>query len=140
MKKLLMIALLSGIAMADTKVETCKAFINQAQTYQETMKQDSKENTASKMTLAFYKDKVVAHCGNIVAKETYDKNFFANAMMKKTVTTKDNCKLAINMAKEYKNTKTFSSKIIENAHKENIVDNCGTLVSAKSSAFCLFDL
>lgn len=136
MKKLLMIALLSGIAMASTEVETCKTFINQAKTYQTTMKED----TLSEMTLSFYKDKVVAHCGNIVAKEAYDKNFFANAMMKKTLTTTDNCKVAISMAKEYKNAGTFSSKMIENAHKENIVDNCGTLVSAKSSAFCLFDL
>jgi hypothetical protein len=136
MNKLLILALLSGYVMASTSIETCKTFIKQAHVYQETMSHDA----LSEMTFSFYKDKVVAHCGGITAKETYHKNFFAQEMMKNIVGTQNTCKIAIGMAKEYQNTTKLTSKIIVNAHKENIADNCGTLVAKEAAVFCLYDI
>ncbi len=132
MKKILLMALLTTFAMSSTDVNTCKVFINQAHKYQETMKGD----VLSKTTLAFYKEKIVAHCGNIVAKKTYEKNFFAKAMMKDTVVTQENCKMAIKIAKNYKENTEFTSNIILDAYKENIVDNCGTLVAVEKPSYC----
>ena len=120
---------------AQESVETCKTYINEAKSFQDTMKQDK----VSKATMAFYKDKVVAHCGNIASKMPFEKNYFANVLMKKDTTTVSNCKLAIKMAKAYDKSGN-TSPFIANAHKVNIADNCGTLVAKKTSAFCLFDV
>ena len=43
------------------------------------------------------------------------------------------------MAHSYAET-TDKSFIITNAHKINVIDNCGTLVAKKSPAFCLYDV
>ena len=120
---------------AQSDVEVCKTYINEAKTFQETMHKDN----VSDATFAFYKDKVVAYCGNIASKMPYEKNFFANELMKKDTTTVSNCKLAINMAKAYDES-GHVSPFIAHAHKVNIADNCGTLVAKKAPAFCLFDV
>lgn len=140
MKKILLVTLIAILAMANvqaetTNVEMCKTFIAKAKAYQETMKDDE----VSKATLAFYKDEVVGQCGNIASKMSYEKNFFAEALMKKDTTTVNNCKLSIKMAKAYAET-TDQSFIITHAHKVNVADNCGTLVAKKASEFCFFDV
>lgn len=140
MKKILIIAIMSTLGLVSanaeaTDVEMCKTFIKEAKTYQATMKEDE----ISKATLAFYKDSVVAQCGNIVAKMPYKKDFFAHALMKKDTVSVDNCKLSIKMAHSYAET-TDKSFIITNAHKINVIDNCGTLVARKAPAFCLYDV
>ena len=139
MKKILIAAIIATLALsnlqAKSEVETCKAYINEAKTYQSTMHKD----VVSDATLAFYKDKVVSYCGNIAAKMPFEQNFFANALMKKDTTTVSNCKLAIKMAQAYDES-GHTSPFIAHAHKVNMVDNCGTLVAKKVPAFCLFDV
>lgn len=140
MKKIILVTMMSILAMVNvqaetTNVEMCKTFIEKAKTYQATMKDDE----VSKATLAFYKDEVVGQCGNIASKMTYEKNFFASALMKKDTSTVNNCKLSIKMAKAYAET-TDKSFIVTHAHKVNVVDNCGTLVAKKAPAFCFFDV
>lgn len=140
MKKILIATLITTMAMINAQAETtdikmCKTFIEKAKTYKETMKDDK----VSQATLAFYKDEVVGHCGNIVAKMPYKKNFFAAALMKNDTTSVNNCKVSIKMAKIYEETDN-KSFIIAHAHKVNIIDNCGTLVAKKTPAFCFFDV
>ena len=136
-----MTALVSALALINvqakdlTSIEACKAYINEAKSYQATMKSDK----ISESTLAFYKDNVVAHCGNIVAKMPYKKDFFALALMKKDTATVSNCKTAIKMAKSYKNIDD-KSDFITQAHKVNVIDSCGTLVAKKAPAFCMYDV
>ncbi|CAA6803466.1 MAG: Unknown protein [uncultured Sulfurovum sp.] len=126
-----------NVAQAETNsdIEICKTYINKATTYQSTMKSDP----ISQATFAFYKDEVVSHCGSIVAKIPFDKNFFVNNLMKTDTKNVENCKLSIKMAKasvEDGNISPFSV----HAHKINIIDNCGTLVAKKAPTFCLFDI
>jgi len=139
MKKLLIVTLMSVLAMvnvqAESNVKMCKAFIEEAKTYQTTMKNDK----LSQATLAFYKDEVVSFCGNIAAKMPYEKNFFANVLMKSENANVNNCKKSIMMAKVYAETEN-KSFLITQAHKVNVVDNCGTLMAKKTPAFCLFDV
>ncbi len=139
MKNILILALLATVgllnAQAQDTISECKTYINEAKDFQKTMH----KNKVSEATLAFYKDKVVVHCGNITSKMPYEKNFFANVLMKKDITTVSNCKLAIKMAKAYDKS-THKSPFIANAHKVNMADNCGTLVAKKIPAFCLFDV
>jgi hypothetical protein len=140
MKKLFLATLMSIFTMVSaqadgTNVEMCKSFINKAKAYQSTMKEDS----LSQATLAFYKDEVVNHCGNIAAKMPYEKNFFANVLMKQENTSVNNCKLSIKMAQAYAETEE-KSFLMTHAHKVNVVDNCGTLMAKKAPVFCLFDV
>ena len=140
MKKILTIAMVSFLAMVNLQaetnsVETCKTFIKEAKQYQDTMKNDKMSNA----TLAFYKDKVVSHCGTIVAKVQYEENFFSKLMIKDTFATVANCKVSIEIAKTYAASDTHNFKVLE-AYKENVVDNCGTLVAKKAPAFCMYDL
>ena len=139
MKKILLMALIATLALTNTQaqetnVEVCKTYIKEAKLFQATME----TNKVSEGTLAFYKDQVVANCGNIASKMSYEKNFFAQALMKKENVSANNCKLAINMAKSYDGSAN-TTPFIANAHKINVVDNCGTLMAKKSPAFCLFD-
>ena len=139
MKKVLITAFLAMITMTnvqaqESNIDMCKTYIKEAKSFQTTMD----TNKVSQATLAFYKDKVVAHCGNIVAKVPFERNFFAKALMKNDTATINNCKLAINMAKAY-DVSANKSPFIANAHKVNMADNCGTLVAKKSPAFCLYD-
>ena len=140
MKKILIVTIMSVLTMVtahaeNSNVEMCKAFIDEAKTYQSTMKEDK----VSQATLAFYKDEVVAHCANIAAKMPYEKNFFASALMKHENASVKDCKLSIKMAQAYANSEE-NSYIITHAHKVNIADNCGTLVAKKAPTFCLFDV
>jgi len=140
MKNIIMTALLAVMALTsvqakDTNIEACKTYISEANSFQASM--DTKK--VSEATFAFYKDKVVAHCGNIASKMPFEKNYFANVLMKKDTTTVSNCKLSIKMAKAY-NESGEKSAFIASAHKVNIMDNCGTLVAKKVPAFCLFDV
>jgi len=139
MKKTIMIIVtvllaLTNVEAKGTDVETCKTYIKEAKSFQATME----TNKVSEATLAFYKDQVVAHCGNIASKMSYEKNFFAQALMKKENRTVSNCKLAIKMAKSY-DSSVNTSPFITNAHKINVIDNCGTLMAKKVPAFCLFE-
>jgi len=140
MKNILIMAMMTILATLNlqaenSNVESCKAFIKEAQSYQSTMKQDN----ISKATLAFYKDEVVGHCGSIASKMPYDKNYFANALTKKQNESVFTCKKSIEMAKTYAQTAN-KSFLVTQAHKENVISNCGTLVAKKASAFCLFDI
>ncbi len=140
MKKIIIAALVSTLALINVQAEEinteiCKAYINEAKSFQETMG----TNKVDEATFAFYKDKVVAHCGNIVSKETYQKDFFAQALMKKDTATVNNCKTAIAMAHSYIENDNRSPFIV-NAHKINVTDNCGTLVAKKAPEFCFFDV
>ena len=141
MKKILITVLLSVLALTNiqakdrSNIEACKTYINEAQSFQSTMNSDK----TSVATLAFYKDNVVAHCGNIAAKMPYKKDFFALQLMKQDNGTVNNCKTAIKMAHTYDN-KADKKAFIANAHKINITDNCGTLMAKKAPAFCLFDV
>jgi len=140
MKKIITVAIASIMAMVNLQAETsnvemCKTFIKEAKQYQDTMKNDKMSNA----TLAFYKAKVVSHCGAIVAKVQYEENFLSKLIGKDTLASVDSCKVSIAIAKTYVASDAHNFKVLE-AYKENVVDNCGTLVSKKAPAFCLFDL
>lgn len=141
MKKIIIAALVSTLALINvqandkTNIEVCKTYINEAKSFQETME----TNKIDEATFAFYKDQVVANCGNIASKLPYEKNFFAQALMKKDTATVNNCKTAIAMAHSYVDNDN-SSPFIAKAHKVNVIDNCGTLVAKKAPAFCFFDV
>lgn len=140
MKKIIIAALVSTLAFInvqaeETNIEICKTYINEAKSFQSTME----TNKVDEATFAFYKDKVVAHCGSIVSKAPYKKDFFAQTLMKKDRATVNNCKTAIAMAHSYIENDN-SSPFIASAHKINVIDNCGTLVAKKAPAFCSFDV
>lgn len=139
MKNILIITILATLGLTNihaeaSNAEMCKTYIKEAKGFASTMQ----TNKVSESTLAFYKDKVVSHCGNIASKTAYEKDFFAHELMKKDTTTVSNCKLAINMAKAYDDSANTSA-FIANAHKVNVIDNCGTVAAKKAPAFCLFD-
>ncbi|MDQ7046893.1 MAG: hypothetical protein Q9M39_04475 [Sulfurovum sp.] len=141
MKKVIIAALVTTLAFINvqaydkTSVEVCKTYISEAKSFQETMK----TNKIDEATFAFYKDQVVANCGSIASKLPYEKSFFALALIEKDKATVTNCKTAIAIAHSYVDNDN-SSAFIANAHKINVIDNCGTLVAKKTPAFCLFDV
>ncbi len=140
MKKLIIIALLSSLAMAEVSTATkeksisvCESYINQAKIFEKTMKQDD----VSKKTLEFYKQKMLVHCGSMTSKVKFEKKQFAEMMAKNEKTTVPECRMAIDMAATYSKNKEQSELIVA-AHKENIADNCGSLVASHVSAYCLY--
>lgn len=140
MKNLIITAMITILATINVQAETsnvemCKTFIEKAKSYKSTMKDDQ----VSRETLAFYKDEVVGHCGSIASKMPYDKKFFANALMKQDNASAYNCKKSISIAKKYAETED-QSFIIAQAHKVNVIDNCGTLMAKKEPVFCFFDV
>jgi len=141
MKNLLTILIISILAIttnvnADTNLEMCKTFVKQGHKYSDTMKNDS----ASQKTLAFYKEKIVAHCGPLVAKPVYEVNYFTQVSAKNTTGTVESCKASIAMAKSYAESSKYNkSMVIAEAHKVNIVDNCGTLIAKNPLAVCHID-
>lgn len=149
MKNILFMAMVTILATLNVQaenssVERCKAFIKEAKAYQSTMEQKAYQSKAeddyiSKATLAFYKDEVVAECGNIASKMPFDKNYFANALMKQEKASVYHCKRSIDIAKKYAESSNKSFMITQ-AHKVNIADNCGTLMAKKAPVFCLFDV
>lgn len=141
MKNLLAIIMISILAIstnvnADTNLEMCKTFVKQAHNYSDTMKNDS----GSQKTLSFYREKVVAHCGTVMAKPIYEVNYFTQVSAKSTTGTIESCKASIAMAQSYAESSKYNkSMIIAEAHKVNIVDNCGTLIAKNPSAVCHID-
>lgn len=140
MKKLIIVALLSTFGMAESLTATkeksisiCESYINQAKTFEKTMKQDD----ISKKTLAFYKEKMLVHCGRMTSKTEFEKKSFSELMMKSDQSTVPECRMAIEMASAYSKNKE-QSEIIVAAHRENIADNCGSLVASHVSAYCLY--
>ena len=140
MKKLAIIVLLCtfGISQAtannqDKSLKVCQSYIAEAQTFKKTMGEDA----MSHATLNFYKEKMLVHCGRIVAKTKFEKKSFSAMMMKNEINTKKDCRQAIDMAGVYSKNAT-QSEIIVAAHKENIADKCGTLVAGHVSSYCLF--
>jgi hypothetical protein len=139
MKKILMTAIIATLSFANAatqnaNIEACKTYINEAKSFHSTMEM----NKVSHATLAFYKEKIVSHCGNVIAKPSYEQNIFATLLIKKDTVTANSCKLAIQMAKTYHEGNKVSP-VLSKAHKVNMVDNCGTLVAKKAPAFCLFE-
>lgn len=140
MNKLIIVALLSAFGMADAFTATkekstsvCQSYIDQTKAFEKTMKQDE----VSKKTLAFYKEKMLVHCGNMTSKTKFEKKQFAEMMSKNEKTTVPECRMAIDMASAYSKNKVQSELIVA-AHRENIADNCGPLVASHVSAYCLY--
>jgi len=133
----LTILLLTGIQSLSAQTQNtqaCKTFIAEGKAYQNTLlvgKVDA--------TLAFYKENIATHCGSIVAKIQYETNFVPKLMLKETASTVYGCKTSIKIAQNYQGNENFDARVMD-AHKENIADNCGTLVAEVKSAFCLFDM
>lgn len=140
MKTILTLTILLLAGMQNLSAETndlalCKTFIEKGKAYKNTL-----ENTKSEdATLAFYKENIISHCGSIVARVQYQLDFFPQLMVKKRSTTIGKCKTSIKIAKSYKASDTIDNEVIK-AFKENIVDNCGTLVTTTEADFCLFDI
>ena len=141
MKKLIITTLLAALALVNvqakelTKTETCNAYITEAKNYQATMKSDK----LSEKTFAFHKDNVVAHCGSIASKMPYKRDFFAKGLIKQETASVNNCKTAITMAKSY-DDRVNKTPFMANAHKTNVIHNCGTLVAKKAPEFSFFDV
>lgn len=130
----ILIAMIQNISAKDNNLEMCKAFIEQGKAYKNTLNKEQSNDA----TLAFYKEKIVAHCGTVMAKVQYQRDFFPNLMVKNTGETVEGCKTSIKIAKNY--AKNASNENMLTAYKENIIDNCGTLVAYTKPAFCLFDV
>jgi hypothetical protein len=140
MNKMIIVALLSVFSMAETasvtkqkSVAVCQSYIDQTKEFKKTMGTDK----VSQETFAFYKQKMLVHCGSIVSKVKFEKQYFSEMMMKAEVNTVPECRMAIAMASKYSENKKQSSIIVA-AHRENIADNCGSLVASHVSAYCLY--
>ena len=140
MNKLIIATLLSVFSMAEvvntTKVKSisvCESYVNQTKAFEKTMQQDE----VSKQTLAFYKEKMLVHCGSMTSKVKFEKKKFAEMMSKDENTTVPECRMAIDMASQYSKNKEQSELIVA-AHRENIADNCGSIVASHVSSFCLY--
>ena len=140
MNKLVIIALLCTFGISktvansqDKSLKVCQSYISEAKAFEKTMTDDE----MSQATLNFYKEKILVHCGRIVAKTKFEKKSFSEMMMKSESSTKKECRQAIDMAGAY-SKKAMQSEIIVAAHKENIADKCGTLVAGHVSSYCLF--
>jgi len=141
MKKLIMITLVGALSMTVTATakegksfKVCQSYIEQTKAFKKTMGDDK----VSLETLAFYKEKMLVHCGNIVSKTKFEKKSFSKMMMKNEKTTTAECRMAIDMASKYSEAPNQAALIVA-AHKENIVDKCGTLVASHISSYCLYD-
>ena len=130
MKKLLLIAITTVFAFAGDytgeNTKLCKAYIKKAHAYTETMRSDE----LAKATLDVYKDKVVAHCGAVSAKQPL--NPFAAKFVLKSVEDKiknvEICKTAIETAKAYQDVKDADEATL-NSYKKDVVANCGTITA-----------
>ena len=105
----------------------CKAYIKKAHAYTETMRSDE----LAQATLEVYKDKVVAHCGAVSAKQPMDP--FAAKFVLKSVEDKiknvEMCKTAIDVAQTYEEMGNKDEATMD-SYKKDVVANCG-IVSAK---------
>ena len=131
MKKLLLLAIATAFAMggdfAGENTRLCKAYIKKAHAYTETMRSDE----LASATLDVYKDKIVAHCGAVSAKQPMDP--FAAKFVLKNVEDKiknvEMCKTAIETAKAYQDIENADEATLD-SYKNDVVANCG-IISAK---------
>ena len=131
MKKLLLLAVATVFAMggdyAAENKRLCKAYINKAHAYTETMRSDD----LAQATLDVYKDKVVAHCGAVSAKQPMDP--FAAKFVLKNVEDKiknvEMCKTAIDVAQTYEEMSNQDEAVLD-SYKKDVVANCG-IIAAK---------
>ncbi|CAA6811042.1 MAG: Unknown protein [uncultured Sulfurovum sp.] len=135
MKKILIVLLITTFGLYADKgsIKVCQSYIDQVKAFEKEMGNDK----ISQKTLAFYKEKMKIHCGGLASKKKFEKKEFAEMMSKNENHTTAECKEAIEMASKYSERKTQSIMIVA-AHKENIADNCGSLMAAHVSAYCLF--
>jgi len=135
MKMILTVLLMmTTFAIADKgSIKVCKAYIEQVKEFKANMSDDK----LSQDTLNFYKEKMLVHCGNLASKKKFEKKEFAEMMAKDSNKTTAECREAIEMASKYSEGKGQSSLIVA-AHKENIADNCGSLMASHVSAYCLY--
>jgi hypothetical protein len=135
MKMILTVLLMTTFALHADKgsIEVCKSYISQVKEFKATMGNDK----LAQETLNFYKNKMQVHCGDLSSKTKFERKSFVELMMKDEKTTTAECKQSIEMASKYSETKNQSALIVA-AHKENIVDNCGSLVASHVSAYCLY--
>jgi len=81
-------------------------------------------------TLDVYKDKVVAHCGAVSAKQPM--NPFAAKFVLKSVEDKiknvEICKTAIETAQAYQDMKNADEATLD-SYKKDVVANCGTITA-----------
>ena len=131
MKKLLLLAIASVFAFGgDYTAENtrlCKAYINKAHTYTESMRSDE----LAEATLDVYRDKVVAHCGAVSAKQPMDPcaaKFVLKGVEDK-IKNVEMCKTAIDVAQTYEDIANKDEATI-NSYKKDVVANCG-IISAK---------
>ena len=134
MKKLILLALLSTLAMSSFSVGTnmksfttvnddkrlCKVFIKKAHDYQAKMG----DNEYAKATLDSYKDRVVSHCSTVAS----------STRMREILAQGDNkvlCKTSIRDAHKYKDTMNNSKadKATLDAHIAKVRAHCGALVA-----------
>jgi hypothetical protein len=138
MKYLLTLSVILGALVqtltADSQLEACKTFVKEGTAYHHTLKAGEVDET-----LNFYKENIIANCGNVVAKAHYKVDFFPQLMVKSTTSTLTGCKASIKIAKSYQANGGADKSVID-AHKENIVDNCGTLVAKSEPVFCPFGI
>ena len=133
MKKLLLLAIATAFAMGgdftSENTRLCKAYIKKAHAYTETMRSDE----LAQATLDVYKDKVVAHCGAVTAKQPM--NPFAAKFVLKSVEDKiknvEVCKTSIETAKKYQEMENADEATL-NSYKNDVVANCGTLTAKVS--------
>jgi len=133
MKKLLLLAIATAFAIGgdftSENTRLCKAYIKQAHAYTETMRSDE----LAQATLDVYKDKVVAHCGAVTAKQPM--NPFAAKFVLKSVEDKiknvEVCKTSIETAKKYQEMENADEATL-NSYKNDVVANCGTLTAKVS--------
>ena len=131
MKKLLLLAIATVFAMGgdytSENTRLCKAYIKKAHAYTETMRSDE----LAQATLEVYKDKVVAHCGAVSAKQPMDP--FAAKFVLKSVEDKiknvEMCKTAIDVAQTYEEMGNKDEATMD-SYKKDVVANCG-IISAK---------
>ncbi|MEA1879732.1 MAG: hypothetical protein U9N11_03705 [Campylobacterota bacterium] len=135
MKKILIVLLMTTFGLYADKgsIKVCQSYIDQVKTFKKEMGNDK----ISQKTLAFYKAKMTIHCGSLASKKKFEKKEFAEMMSKDTNNTTAECKEAIDMASKYSERKTQSIMIVA-AHKENIADNCGSLMASHVSSYCLY--
>ena len=130
MKKLLLLAIATAFAMGgdftNENTRLCKAYIKKAHTYTDTMRSDE----LAQATLDVYKDKVVAHCGAVSAKQPM--NPFAAKFVLKSVEDKiknvEICKTAIETAQAYQDMKNADEATLD-SYKKDVVANCGTITA-----------
>jgi len=105
----------------------CKVYIEKAHSYKETMRSD----TFAQATLNSYKARVVSHCGAVNKKAQNMPYFVFDTEIKVTSDGKALCNASIEKENNYKTiaTKDEISKERLDSYKEDVVENCGSLMA-----------